>query len=229
MIAAFLLVTQVLALTPEEVSCPPPQSKVDFRDPNNGDRIVFCQENVDGKYLDRGERYVFKRGVTSLAVAPSPQASPADSKKAVEAVREIFAMFVPGHKRRETRTFEVRKCEDKAIRWVGLAMMKQGFDAHYIFRDRCDVQGNFSPRMDQAFPVVLQLRKLEQFTNVKFQLLITAEKVTEGIKYTLQGTEGVLTSAAEAVKFRGTYFMVFNPYQINKVNGNEGGEITVRQ
>ena len=148
------------------------------------------------------------------------------TKTATLAVREIFAVFVPG-KASANRTFVVKKCDDKPIRWLGLAFMKQGFDASYRFANKCDVQGKFSPKMDVPFPVDFELRHLEKFNRVKFNLTITAAPSGDGVKYRLSAVEGVLSSSEETVKFHGHYFLLVNPYKKQAVESNEGGEITV--
>ncbi|MBY0517237.1 MAG: hypothetical protein K2P81_10025 [Bacteriovoracaceae bacterium] len=228
----FVFLSLVFALSPEDIHCKPPMSKVDFVLPSTGERTVFCQEKVNGEYLDRGEKFIFSAEGKLLKGNPESVKlvgvdEKANDAQASNAIQGILSIFNPGANKLRNQEFKVNKCDTKRDRWIALAIFKQSFTANYVFGDSCDVQGTFSPKMGEKFPVQLKLRRLWDYQTVNFEMEINVKPDGRGVKYILNATQGLLQSGKEKIAFHGTYEMVLHLDAKKGKSDNEGGSITI--
>lgn len=70
-------------------------------------------------------------------------------------------------------------CTLQKERWATILLTKEPFVENIKFNKTCDLQGKFTVKADQFFPVKLQIRNLENYQGImgemKFQLVFSSE------------------------------------------------------
>lgn len=107
--------------------------------------------------------------------------------------------------------FVVSGCDKTKMDWVQMAIMQQPKVFDYKFSENCDVEGTFTAKMNEEFPVKLKVRHLSDYKEVETKVLITLNGTTEGILIKFVGTDGVFSSEEEKVTFKSWYTIDGNP------------------
>lgn len=231
MIILFFIST-LFAITPDQVTCPPGTGKVDYS--FGGKRYVSCQKNVDGKYVDVGEKYEFSesgeqivQGVKELPKLSNTEEQSLD--QAAKNISKLMRILMPaGSEAEGTENFAVRLCDRSHMSGLfKVAMLNKPLPVAYKFKHACDVNGAFAIKRDDPFPVVMKLRRLGHFSDVKFMMTIRVLPTDKGLIFTFTATEGELRGEPDVVTFEGSYKMLLTAAGGKATSQNEGGSITV--
>ncbi|MGE3611334.1 MAG: hypothetical protein AB7I27_17200 [Bacteriovoracaceae bacterium] len=125
--------------------------------------------------------------------------------------------------------FRVDKCEKYKINWMNVLLMKESATLTYHFKEGCDIEGSFTPKLFQSFPIALKLKNLQSYEKISTQNTIFANIESKPI-LRLEMREGELTGKNGSVKFEVDYAVQINPANRSKVlEKNLGGEIRISE
>lgn len=150
----------------------------------------------------------------------------AEPNKITEDVKKLFAILLPGTSHHNQGQFKLDECPDYQIEWLQLALLKKSFTANYKFKPGCDIEGSFSPLMDQSFVVNLKIRNIADFETLKMNSLLKIIPEENKLKLSVSALPSEVQSPKNSVKFSGDYAISVTPLDFENYE-NLGGEIQI--
>ncbi len=133
-----------------------------------------------------------------------------------------------GSEAKGTENFAVRLCDRSHMGGLfKVAMLNKPLPVTYKFKHACDVNGTFTIKRDDPFPVAMKLRRLGNFSDVKFVMTITVLPTDKGLLFTFTAKDGELKGEPDIVTFEGSYKILMTASGGKATSQNEGGSITV--
>ena len=107
----------------------------------------------------------------TLLISTSPALSKQQQSKHLNTILSALAPELKSSK--ELKEFKSQGCELQKQKWVLMLITKQSFDEKLKFSKTCDIQGNFSPKASEFFPIDFKLRGLKDVSRLKALVQIT--------------------------------------------------------
>lgn len=164
-----------------------------------------------------------------LLLIPLSAYATQEIEDAKRSIRTLIQPLLNGGQGRPqgTEKFRIDGCEKEKINWMDVLMMRKEAGLNYTFKEGCDVQGTIRPKVFQVFPVKLNLRNIQSYTQIEGQNRITAELESKPI-LNLEIKEGHLTGKHN-VRFEANYKVQINPMEKNPVEKNLGGTLRITE
>jgi hypothetical protein len=238
LIILLLILTTVLAQTPEAIQCPPDTLKVDFVSPVTGLRKIACTKNIGGKNVPQSEFTFDKRGElipdkssqTSIeAKLPGSEEKPSriSSDKVSSALKHVLKILSRQSINDGLVSFRVSGCEANPVEWIKMALTKQPKTFRYQFKEGCDVEGSFTAAFEKEFPLSMKLKNLYNFNHAGMNVVQKISKGQKGIRYRFDALSGVLTSSEEKIEFKAWYDIEFNMFNGDPILETQNGRLTI--
>jgi hypothetical protein len=100
-------------------------------------------------------------------------------------------------------------CHIQKEKWALILLTKQVFVEDIKFKDKCDIEGKFTVKADQFFPISLKLRKLNHYhlfnAKIKFEVTFTDQAVLK-----LELIQASLTGK-KSIYFKLDYAVIIDP------------------
>jgi hypothetical protein len=152
-------------------------------------------------------------------------------EEARESIKALIRPLIAGSsKQRPTgiEKFRVDKCEDHKINWMNVLLKKEEAKIKFTWKPGCDIQGEVRPEILSPFPLVLELRHLQNYNHVKTTNKVTANLETSPI-LNLEMREGLLSGTKSRIKFEAHYSVRIAPHLGKAVSENLGGELRISE
>lgn len=215
----FLLIS--LNVFAKEYSCPKGTYKVDYTSEHDFIRKIICYSSKgagDKKegpeiHLDASGKVIYqalnkdgKKIGEGNVILSKPKL---DNKKlyseALNIIRELIKISEFNKDQNlATASFKNDNCQGKRSDWMKLFLMKRSFTHTYKFGQECDLQGTWTPKLDEFFTANFKLKDLKEFNQVSFKLKFDVQKSPKQIiKFDLK--EGMLKGKKHTFKFVADY------------------------
>lgn len=171
--------------------------------------------------------YVFLLLNSAFSSTSSPEVL--DAKKSIETLITPLIQKSKLTKTSSPKKFRIDRCEKYRVNWTNVLLMKETAILTYHFKEGCDVDGSFTPKVFQPFSVSLKLRNLESYKTIDSINKITASFESKPI-LTLEMREGLLAGQKGVVRFEADYQVQIDPMEKkNPIHKNLGGELRITE
>jgi hypothetical protein len=233
-----LIMTHLLAQTPDSIECPPDTLKVDFVSPVTGLRKVACTKKINGQNVPQIEYNFDKSGQLapgkSSAVfgavnlpGTEEKKAPISQEKISSALKHVLKILSRQTLNDGLVTFRVNTCEANPIEWIKMAMTKQPKTFSYRFKEGCDVDGTFTAAFEKEFPINMNLKNLYDFNQTQMNVIQKMSKGQKGVRYHFEAVTGTLKSPSEMVEFKARYEIEFNIFNGEPLEETQNGMLTI--
>lgn len=227
-----ILFILLLSIKSYAQSCPERSFKVDFGLNSNLENVVGCFKSVNGKSVKHGPEKTFDQNkkliklvhyIDGKLVTKSKNKKKSNSiNREVDAVKTLISRLLVAStyakkdaRKDESITFSTKGCKGRSQDWFNLFISKKKFYARYKFSRGCDLNGSWTPQLDEFFNVKFKVKNLIDFTNVQFDLLLsrsqTLQDIKSGVQLSLKVKNGVIFNKSKRLHFNADYQGVVDP------------------
>lgn len=157
----------------------------------------------------------------NYALANTPKQDPK-----LEETKKVLQTLLPFNKKGAKSAFTIDKCKIDQKKWMMLLVARQPFTEKITFNQFCNIQGQYTAKMEVPFPVKFELQKLENFDQVSFNFLIKLiYEPVPMIKIYMQN--GKLKGKSDTIIFDLEYEAEIDPLSKEFIKKDKGGFITI--
>jgi hypothetical protein len=142
--------------------------------------------------------------------------------------REVQQSMIAIHDLLKIFTFDkLHHCDASSKTWVQSALTQETVTKAYHFNDHCDVSGSFRASFVDEFPVLFNLRNLQDFTRSKMMVKMRINQRASGIHYQFEVSEGMVTNGSKTVGFNVEYEVEIDPLSGQAKYDSQKGKMTL--
>ncbi|MBA2403495.1 MAG: hypothetical protein H0V66_01880, partial [Bdellovibrionales bacterium] len=97
----------------------------------------------------------------------------------------------------------------------------------YIFKELCDVKGNFSANFQKDFSLKFEMRNLQDFSNTEMTVRMKVNTLPSGIRYGFEVLEGLISAPTRNAHFKADYTVEINPTNGKVDKNSQAGKVTL--
>jgi len=146
------------------------------------------------------------------------------SSPKASAIASMKALF-PGLG--DSKSIKTKGCTFQKDKWMGMILTKQSFEEKIKFNKSCDLQGNFTVKMDTPFPVNLEVRGLKGYKRILSNLMFNIA-FEENVVLNLAMKNTVLKGSKDLV-FDLEYALYFDPTPKDPFKKHKGGKLYIKR
>jgi hypothetical protein len=245
MFKLFFILTFFSTLSASEQFCPSESMPIEYISPTTKLKKVTCGYLKDGSLVKHGDetsydmtgiplkKETFHHGVKLAQAQNLPGAEEVVQKldtdtplKVVEQLVKILSFEKGGI---NSGTFHIHKCDPQLKTWVKAALTKESISKTYNFGEGCDVAGSFKASFLEVFPVVFDVRNLNDFKRTKMMVKMKIMQSANGIRYGFEVTEGMITNGSKTIVFEVQYEVDIDPLTGSSKHSTQVGKITLKK
>ena len=120
---------------------------------------------------------------------------------------------------------KTKACQIDKQKWTNLLLTKQSFQETIKFNPQCDLEGSYSPKMDEFFLVKLKVKDQNDLSNISGDLKFSV--VFEEMPILKVQIRNGQTHGKENLKFQFHYNVQINPLEKDPMQKHLGGSIKI--
>lgn len=158
-------------------------------------KVIYQALNKDGKKISEG----------NVMMSAPKQNNNKLYSEALSIIRELIKISEFNKDQNlATASFKNNNCQGKRSDWIKLFLMKRSFTHTYKFGQNCDLQGTWTPKLEEFFKANFKLKDLKEFNQVSFKLKFDVQKSPKQIiRFDIK--EGILKGKKHTFKFVADY------------------------
>ena len=222
------LISNVMA-----ADCPDGAYKLELHFDYEPQKHILCEKSFDGVPLKHGpyrkfdssgklvEEKFYKKG---KVVLEEPKVLENKEDNSLPQIGILLRALVRGGQPKHA-SFNTRKCQMNILNWMMFFMLQKPILQVYHFAQSCDIEGSFSPKLDDPFPVNLKLKNFDGYDYVQMQIKMTLDPKKQ---LKIEALDGTL-KGYKTVKFKGTYLLEVRLTSEKLRVKNKGGHVFIYQ
>ena len=128
---------------------------------------------------------------------------------------------------KSSKNFKTEGCELQKEKWAGLLFIQTSFIETVKFSKTCDIQGTFTPKVNEFFPLKVKLRNLGKYSQLQTQIK-TRIYYAEAALLTVDLKDATLSGKASK-KFSLDYTSEIDPLDPNNfIKKSKGGKLILK-
>lgn len=153
-------------------------------------------------------------------------ANEANQKKKIKQTKAIIEKLMPFIQKNSDDGPKVKGCKFDQGKWIMLLLSKQPFQEKINFNKDCDLKGEYTAKMETAFPVSFSLRNISNFNQVDFKFIINLEYDPVAL-IKIKMIDGIIKGKDRA-SFELEYSAQIDPLSKNFIKKDLGGQLTIK-
>ena len=117
------------------------------------------------------------------------------------------------------------KCDYQKEKWATSLLTKESFVEKISFKNGCDLQGTYTVKMDQFFPIEIAIRNHKSINklkgNIKFEVVFEKKAL---LKISMKEMK---TKGSDNIQFDLAYGVYIDPLSKDPLGDHKGGELTI--
>ncbi len=167
-------------------------------------------------------KIIIPRSLISLILLFPLTAFSGAREDAISTIKALFPAL-----RAQKSPIRTKGCSFQKEKWISIVLTKQEFEEKIRFGPDCDLEGDFTVKVDKFFPINFKLKKFKNYKNILGNIKMSV--IFEEMPLLKVEFKDAILKGKQNLFFNMDYGVYIQPLEKNPLKKHKGGQLFIKK